>query len=260
MDLALTGKVAFVAGASRGLGRAIAESLAAEGCNVAVTARGGDVLSRTAEEIRREHARDGARVVDIPVDLTDPVAAEGALGRTRHELGEIDILVCNVGGSRGEKTSAASDEEWEEVLDLNFRVAVRLCRAVIPAMKERRTGAILTVSSIYGREWGGPVSYNAAKAALIAMTKSLSRELIPFGIRVNSLAPGSILFEGGSWDRRRKADPEGIDRFIEAELPRGSFGRAAEIGDVAAFLCSERASLVAGACLNVDGGQSRSLF
>jgi 3-oxoacyl-[acyl-carrier protein] reductase len=127
-------------------------------------------------------------------------------------------------------------------------------------MKAARSGVILTISSIYGREWGGAVSYNAAKAALIAFTKSLARELVPHGVRVNSIAPGSVLFEGGSWARRQAAEPERIARFVEAELPRGSFGAPEEIAEVAAFLCSPRASLVVGACLNVDGGQSRSLL
>ena len=257
MDLGLQDKVAFIAGASRGLGKATADALAREGCRVAITARGEDALRAAADSISGRH---GGQVLPIPVDLTDPTAAEGALEETRRTLGPIDILVINTGGSRQEPTSAASDADWEEVLDLNFRVAVRLSRSVIPTMKDRGDGVILTISSIYGREWGGAVSYNAAKAALIAFTKSLSRELIPFGIRVNSLAPGSVLFEGGSWDRKQKADPEKIARFVERELPRGSFGSAEEIGEVAAFLCSERASLVVGACLNVDGGQSRALF
>lgn len=260
MDLGLEGKVAFIAGASRGLGRAIAESLAREGCHVAITARGAEGLEATAESIRRSHTASGASVLPIACDLTDTAAADAALAGAREALGEIDVLVANVGGSRGEKTWKADDADWDEVLELNVRVAVRLSRAVIPSMKERRSGTILTVSSIFGREWGGAVSYNAAKAALIALTKSLSRELIPFGVRVNSLAPGSVLFEGGGWDKKQKADPEKIARFVETDLPRGSFGRPEEIGDVAAFLCSERASLVVGACLNVDGGQSRSLF
>ncbi len=256
MDLGLDGKIAFVGGASRGLGKAIALSLAREGAHVAITARGTDALEAAAREIRGA----GGTALPIAVDLTDTAAAAAAVERTVTELGPIDVLVVNVGGSMGERTSAASDEDWDAVMGLNVRVAVRLCRQISPSMVERRSGSILTISSIYGREWGGAVTYNAAKAALIAFTKSLSRELIPHGVRVNSLAPGSVLFEGGSWDRKRKADPEKIRRFVEDELPRGTFGEAHEIGDVAAFLCSERASLIVGACLNVDGGQSRALF
>lgn len=256
MDLGLTGRVAFVGGGSRGLGKAIATSLATEGAHVALTARGAETLEAAATEIRSI----GGKVMAEAVDLTDPAAALAAIRNTESELGPVDILVANLGGSRGDKTSMASDEEWDEVMDLNFRATQRLCRAVIPGMKERGKGVILTVSSIYGREWGGAVTYNASKAALIAFTKSLARELIPHGIRVNSLAPGSVLFPGGSWDKKQKADPGKIAQFVSDELPRGSFGEAQEIGDVGAFLCSDRASLVVGACLNVDGGQARSLF
>lgn len=257
MELGLDDKVAFIAGASRGLGKAIAASMAREGARVAITARGEEALRAAAEDIEKAH---GADVLAIPGDLTDPAACKSAVDATTKRFGPIDALVLNLGGSRGEPTSAASDEEWDEVLAVNFRASMRLCRLVIPSMRERKRGVILTISSIYGREWGGAVSYNASKAALIAATKSMARELAPHGIRVNSLAPGSVLFPGGSWDKKRRADPAKIARFVEAELPRGSFGRAEEIGDVAAFLCSERASLVVGACVNVDGGQSRSLF
>jgi len=257
MDLGLAGKVAFIAGASRGLGKATADALVREGARVAITARGEEQLVAAAQEISD---KTESEVLAIPIDLTDTVASERALVTTRQELGPIDILVVNAGGSRGDASSSAPDEDWDEVFDLNFRVATRLSRSVIPEMKDRGDGVILTISSIYGREWGGAASYNAAKAALIAYTKTLSRELAPHGIRANSLAPGSVLFGGGSWDRKLKADPAKIASFVEAELPRGSFGRAEEIGDVAAFLCSERASLVVGACLNVDGGQSRALF
>jgi 3-oxoacyl-[acyl-carrier protein] reductase len=256
MDLGLQDRVALVAGSSRGIGRAIALALAREGCHVVLAARGEERLEQTAEEARRF----GRNALAVAVDLTAPGAASVVCVRARERFGPIDVLVCNTGGSRGEPGSQSTDADWEVVMDLNLRVAVRLCREVIPGMKERKRGVILNTASIFGREWGGPVSYNAAKAALIAYTKSLARELIPFGIRVNSIAPGSILFPGGSWDRRLKADPGKIGRFVETELPRGSFGTPEEIAEVAAFLCSDRASLVAGACLNVDGGQSRSLI
>jgi len=256
MDLGLSGKVALVAGASRGIGRHIADTLAREGCDVAIVARGADAL----EEARRDVSRHGHAVLAVSADLTEPAAPADVVARVRAAFGRLDILVANTGGSRGEPTSAAPDEDWEAVLDLNLRAATRLVRAVVPEMKAARSGVILTISSIYGREWGGAITYNASKAALIAFTKSLARELVPHGVRVNSIAPGSVLFEGGSWARRQAAEPERIARFVENELPRGSFGAPEEIAEVAAFLCSPRASLVVGACLNVDGGQSRSLF
>jgi 3-oxoacyl-[acyl-carrier protein] reductase len=125
-------------------------------------------------------------------------------------------------------------------------------------MQAQEGGVIITISSIYGREGGGHITYNAAKAAEISMSKSLAGELAKDNIRVNSVAPGSILFPGGGWERRQQADPEGIAAFVESDMPLGRFGKPEEVADVVVFLASERASLVTGACLNVDGCQSKS--
>ena len=125
-------------------------------------------------------------------------------------------------------------------------------------MKKQGSGVIIMITSIYGREGGGHITYNAAKSAAISMTKSLAKELAPDNIRVNSIAPGSILFPGGGWDRRMKADPEGMKAFVESEMPLGRFGKPEEIANVVVFLASDCASLITGACINVDGCQSRS--
>ena len=132
----------------------------------------------------------------------------------------------------------------------------------IPAMKKQKSGSIIFISSIFGRESGGATLsiYNATKSALISMAKVMATELAGEGIRVNSVAPGSIRFPGGSWDKRCIDDPEGMAKFIENELPIGRFGMVEEVANVVSFLSSEKASLVTGACLNVDGGQSRSLI
>ena len=114
--------------------------------------------------------------------------------------------------------------------------------------------------AMIGREWGGPMTYNAAKAAMISLSKEMARELASDGIRVNSVAPGSILFSGGSWDRRRKEDPDGIASFVQRELPAGRFGTPQEVADVVVFLASDQANWISGACINVDGCQSRSLI
>ncbi len=125
-------------------------------------------------------------------------------------------------------------------------------------MQQRGGGVILLIASIWGRESGGRMTYNAVKAAEISLGKALAQQLAPTDIRVNSIAPGSILFEGGSWQQRQQADPEGIAEFVARELPFGRFGRAEEVGDVVAFLASPRASWISGACVTVDGCQSRS--
>ncbi|TAK22046.1 MAG: SDR family oxidoreductase [Chloroflexota bacterium] len=254
MDLALTGRVALVTGSSRGIGRAIALGLAAEGCRVTVTGRGrADV-----DDVVAEGTQLGGTLVGVDADLTTPEGVERALAETRRNHGAIDILVNNVGGSRGVPTWEATDADWDTVLDLNLLPAVRASRSVIPEMVARGRGSIVFISSIYGRESGGPVTYNAVKAAELATAKQLARQLAPKGVRVNSVAPGSILFPGGSWQRRIDTDAEAIRRFVASDMPMGRFGIPEEIANVVVFLCSDRASLVTGACVNVDGGQSRS--
>src|SRR5262249_16377547 len=144
------------------------------------------------------------------------------------------------------------------VLGRNFWPALRLSRRAIPELRARGGGAIVLVSSVYGREAGGAPSYNVAKAAEISLAKAMARDLAADGIRGHSVAPGSIRFPGSGWDRRALADPEGIAAFVAREIPFGRFGTPEEVADVVAFLCSERARWVHGACVVVDGGQGRA--
>ncbi|MEM8997715.1 MAG: SDR family oxidoreductase, partial [Acidobacteriota bacterium] len=174
----------------------------------------------------------------------------------------LDVLVGNVGGNRRGAAHEVPAEEWTALWRLNVESHLRAARVAVPHMIERGRGAIVFVASIFGREAGGPglAAYNATKSALISLAKIMALELAPRGIRVNSIAPGSIRFPGGSWDKRCRDDPEAMRAFIEQNLPLGRFGHAHEIGDAVAFLASERASLITGTCLNVDGGQSKSLI
>ena len=257
MDLGLKDKVAIVVGASRGLGKAIASTLADEGCNLAICARGEGPLLETAAELEEK----GVDVLAAALDVTKPDTADSFVAQTVEKFGRLDILVNNVGGNRRKPFADTTDADWDEIMDLNFGSHVRFSRAAIPELK-KRGGAILFVSSVFGRETGGPglSIYNTTKSALISLSKIMAQELGPDGIRVNSIAPGSIRFPGGSWDRRCKEDPEGMAKFAEENFALRRFGTAEEIGDVAAYLVSERASLITGACINVDGGQSRSLI
>jgi 3-oxoacyl-[acyl-carrier protein] reductase len=175
-------------------------------------------------------------------------------------FGGLDILVNNVGAAGGAGLLDTSDAEWQAAVDATLVPAIRASRLAVPHMCARGGGVILMIASIFGREAGGRMTYNAVKAAEISLAKSLAQQLAPHNIRVNSVAPGSILFPGGSWWKRQQADPAGIADFVRRELPFGRFGRPEEVADVVAFLASSRASWISGACVTVDGGQSRSLI
>lgn len=248
VDLGLTGKAALVTGASRGIGAAIAAGLAAEGCRVAIVARGEERLNALAERLRET----GADVLPIAGDLTERDAAARVVVTAEDAFGGLDIVVNNLGGGR----MGDDDEDWLFTLDVNLLTAMRCCRAAIPGMKARRSGAITIVSSISGSMVGGGMpSYNVAKAAEIMYARTLARDLAPFGIRANTVSPGSIMFEGGGWARRQASHPEEIADFVARDMPRGRFGTPEEIADVTVFLSSDRASLISGADINVDGCQ-----
>jgi 3-oxoacyl-[acyl-carrier protein] reductase len=251
MDLGLKGKRVLLLGAGRGLGGAAALSLAREGAAVAVVARTeADVLAR-AEACRTEGA---AQAHGFAADATDPAQLERVFADAVQALGGLDGLVSLVGGSAKGGTVGA---DFQAAFSRNFWPALGASRLAVPHLEKSR-GVIVHVASIWGREGGGAISYNAAKAALISLAHEQARELAPKGIRVLSLAPGSIIHPGGSWERRQRDDPQGIADFIRRELPFGRFGTAEEVGDVVAFLLSQRASWVAGACVVVDGAQSKS--
>ena len=249
MDLGLTDSVAIVTGGSQGIGRSICLGLADEGCNVVFCARGEERLRETEAELRER----GVEALGVVADVTQGEDVDRLVEEAVARFGRLHILVNSAGGGRRENT----DEAWDAAYRVNILAAVRATRAAVPHMRESGGGSIVHIASIWGREAGGATTYNAMKAAMVSHAKAMALELAP-EIRVNSVAPGSTAFPGGSWGRRLEDDPDGMRDFIEQNIPMGRFARPEEIANLVVFLCSERASWVTGACINVDGGQTRS--
>jgi 3-oxoacyl-[acyl-carrier protein] reductase len=257
MDLQLKDQVAIITGSSKGLGLASARALVEEGARVTICARGGASLKSAADALTTVAGRRDA-VLAVEADVSTQAGCDAVMSRTMSHFGRLDILVNNVGKAGGADIVSTSDMDWQDTFDQTLFPAIRMSRLAVPEMRRAGGGVILMIASIWGRESGGRMTYNAVKAAEISLAKAMAQQLAKDNIRVNSVAPGSISFEGGSWWKRQQEDPAGMAEFVRRELPFGRFGTAEEVGHVVAFLASPKASWISGASITVDGCQSRA--
>jgi 3-oxoacyl-[acyl-carrier protein] reductase len=257
MDLGLHDKVAFIAGSSRGIGLAIARAFLREGAKAVITGRNTAPLEEAKSLLVTESGVQ--RVLSIQGDMTDPADIQPALAETVAAFGGIDAVVANVGSGTARDGWELTLDDWQSVLNINLLGSMALASAALPHLIARGGGTLTFISSIVGCEAiNAPMTYSAAKAAIQSAMKSLSRLVGPHGVRVNAVAPGNVLFPGGSWERRLAEQREFFEQYIRSEVPMQRFGRPEEIADAVVFLASERASFITGACLVVDGGQTRS--
>ena len=259
MDFGLKDKVVFVAGSSRGIGRAIASAVLAEGARVVLTGRDAESLAQAHEEMAAE-CGDGTRIFAISGNFSIPETIEDAFNLTVGHFGGMDHLVANLGTGSGKPGWQQEESEWIRLFEANFFSSVRLAQAAVPHLRGRPSASILFISSIVAIEaTPAPLPYSAAKAALTNYAKNLSRLLAPEGIRVNTICPGNIFFPGGSWERHLMSRHEAVEAMLKTEVPQGRFGKPEEIASLAAYLCSAAAGFATGSTYVMDGGQTRSL-
>lgn len=257
MELGLQGQVAFVAGSSRGIGRAIAASLLDEGASVVLTGRHAEALEQATADLATKENYE--RILPVLGDMGDAAVIAAAYERTLAHWGRLDHLIANLGTGSGKPGWEQSDEEWTRLFEANFFASVRLTQAALPHLV-KSGGSVLYIASITGVEaTPAPLPYSAAKAALVNYSKNLARQLGPQKVRVNTIAPGNIYFEGGTWEKHLAVRREQVERMLQTEVPLQRFGTPEEIASLAVFLCSSRAGFATGGCYVVDGGQTRSV-
>lgn len=250
MNLGLEGKSALVVGASRGLGRAIALGLAAEGAQVGVVARtAADIASLVAEMSQTSQGHWG-----LARDLTPDGAPTQLAQDLRSYTDRIDILVHNLGGTLGVRDPFCAVDDWRAVWRLNFEIAAELNRCLVPAMQQRQWGRVVHISSIAATLSRGSVAYCAVKAALNAYTKNLGCTVAPDGVVISAVMPGVIRHPGSHWDQVAINDPDRVHDFLNTRIAIKRFATPSEISNMIIFLCSEQAAFMPGAVVPIDGG------
>jgi len=258
MDLALKERVAFIAGSSRGIGKAIARSFLREGARVVISGRGKEYVDQAANEFRDEFGSDS--IIGIAGDLTDAEVIQRSLEQVSEKWGRIDIAVANIGSGSAKVGWQSDAAAWSGVFAINFFSATALLKEAIPYLARNGRGSAVIVSSIVGVEaTNAPLAYSSAKAALLNYSKNLSRVVSSLGVRVNVVAPGNILFEGGTWETHVKNRPDEVAQYIKSEVPLSRFGTPEEIANFVVFLSSPNAAFATGTCIVIDGGQTRTI-
>lgn len=253
MNLNLENKRVLITGGSKGIGKSIAKVFYEEGAKVGICGRNRDDLELARKEI-------GQDLAIFEADVTDERKRVQLIDSFIMQFGSLDILVNNAGGSSGSTIMETDISQFHKAMELNYYSAVHLSQLSAEIMKQQGSGAIINISSIFGRESGGKPTYNSSKSAMISFTKAMGDELIKDGVRVNGIAPGAILHPSGNWQKRLDDNPEKIAEFVDKEIPGGRFGTTEEVANAVVFLASEKASWIVGATINVDGGQSKSNF
>lgn len=259
MNLGIKGKYALVTGGSHGIGKAIALALADEGCNVAICSRKTPGLN----DVKKQLNAKGVDCLAIQADVTVKKDIERVFNQVIKKWGSLHILVNNVGGGGrwGQEDVISTDEKvWQEVYDKNVTSSIRFIRLAIPYMRKQKWGRIVNITSLYGREAGGRPWFNIAKVAQTALIKNLSlkKELVRSGITFNSIAPGAIMIPDTGWEDEQKKNPASFKAMLDEKFPLGRLGKPEEVADLVVFICSQKASLINGAAIPVDGSEGRS--
>ena len=258
MDLGLSDKYALITGGSHGIGRGVALALAEEGCNVAICARNKERVDETVEEIRSKNVKS----IGISADVLVPEDIDSVMKSVIDSWGTSNILINNVGGG-GRWGSAifeeTSEQVWTEVYNKNALAAIRFTMRAIPFMRRQKWGRVVAITSLYGKEGGGRPWFNLAKCAETALMKNLAlnHDLTRDGITFNSIAPGSIMIPDTGWADEQEKDPDKFKTMAEQKFPLGRLGTPEEVASIVVFVCSMQSSLLNGASICVDGGESR---
>ena len=248
MRLELAGKTALITGSSRGIGRAIAETLHGEDCRVAINGRNVGDLALVVSKLPGAIAVSG--------DVTRPAEAKAIIAETVEAFGHLDVLVCNVGSGRSVAPGDENYEEWQKTFALNLWSATNMVEAARDALVDSK-GCIICISSICGLEVieGAPVTYSAAKAALNAYVRGIARPLGKYGVRINAVAPGNINFDGSLWAHKLAEDPINVQAMLNKNVPLRRLGTDKEVASLVAFLASPLAAFATGTTWTLDGGQ-----